>query len=542
MHQKNSMVENSEKSKFEIFGLGTVDEVVAKFGGVKLLDEIKYNTPIVAMFGEQCPNPDAGKSHLLIHPAVYYVRVNDYKVIGGAAFPIIQNKSIFHQYFSTEYWETSEQATLCCDIRPDKNLIGYCNIVSHHHFACKVISLIGNGSYNYAHWMTEYLPQLVLLKNAGVDLSEYKILVDSRSFPSMLEALFLLGVVDEQLVKIDAMTLNAFPEALWVTPVANIVFQRPNSMLGSAIDELTSPQHVTFHPEALRVTRNFFRDIVLPQGYESAPEKIFIKRLSGRQYHARSLLNEAEIQLKLESEGFVSIDPSVLSFSEQIRFFSNAKYIVAASGAALLNMVWSPVGAKVVVLMNDSKVANYWYFSNIAFSVGHQLSYVLGRIVNTGNWNDINHADFDVDVDSVVSALESYGLRFTAQPAVNNVLNDALTIAKAHQRAGRLDDAINAYHRVLDIESEHAEANYNLALIKSQLYGANAAVDIFERAVLAKPEKELYWVSYIESLIHSGAIEGVADALDLGMKYGLRPSTAQRLAATFMAGFDGDVG
>jgi len=335
------------------------------------------------------------------------------------------------------------------------------------------------------------------------------------------------------------MTLNDFPEALWVSPVANVVFQRPHSMSMIAMDELTKPQYATFHPEALSITRKFFKDIVLKQEPEVAPERIFIKRLSGRQYHARSILNESEIQMKLESEGFVSIDPSALSFSEQILFFSKAKYIVAASGAALLNMMWSPGGAKVIVLMNDSKVANYWYFSNIAFSVGHNLSYVLGRIVNTGNWNDIHHADFDVDVDAVVSALENYDLQFMEQSTDNVVLKNILTNAKLHQRSGLIDEAVKAYHQILDIDSEHAEANYNLALIETQLYGAKVAAKRFERAAFAKPEKEQYWVSYIESMIDSGSVESVVNALDFGMKHGLRASVAHKLAAGFIAAFDG---
>lgn len=533
------MLKNTENPKFDIFELGTVSEVVAKFGGVKLLDEVKYVVPPVPMFGAACPNPDTNRSHWLVHPAVYYAKVSDYKMIGDAAFPIIQNKSITHQYFSTEYWETTEQALKCCDIRQEQNLIGYCNIKARHHYTCKVINLIGNGAYNYAHWITEYLPQLVLLKNAGLDLSEYKVLVDSRSFPSMLEAVYLLGITDEQLIKIEAMTLNDFPEALWVSPVANVVFQRPHAMASSELDQLTDPQHATFHPEALKATRSIFLNLVLQSGHEqpeTAPERVFIKRFSGRKFHARSIINEAEIQVQLESEGFVSIDPSTLSFSEQIRFFSKAKYIVAASGAALLNMMWAPGGAQVIVLMNDSRVANYWYFSNIAYSVGHKLSYVLGRIVDTGNWSDVHHADFEIDIEAVISALESVGFPFAEKSDVDVHVNKILKVAKLYQQEERLQEAVNVYQEILALVPEHAEANYNLGLIELQLYGAMNALERFQCAVFKQPEKEQYWVSYIETLMQAGAVDSVADALELGMKYSLRASSAQRLAASFLLG------
>lgn len=391
------MSESADEKKFEIFELGTVDDAVAKFGGKKLKEEITYVIPAIPMFGEPCANQRVLKSHELTHPAIYSALVSEVKIIGSAAFPIIQNKSICHQYFSTQYWETSEQATLCSVIREDQNVIGYCNITARRHYEFKIINLVGNGSYNYAHWMTEFLPQLVLLKQDGVDLSAYKIVIDSRSYPSMLEALFLLGITEDQLIKIEPMSLNDFPEALWVSPVANIVFQRPNAISSDALHQQAEPQHAIFHPDALVATRNTFLALAAEHDCADAPERIFIKRFTGRQYHARAVVNEVEIEKKLGSEGFVSIDPSTLSFTEQIRMFSKAKYIVSASGAALLNMIWAPVGAKIIVLMNDAKVVNYWYFSNIAYAVGHQLSYILGKAVNTGNWDDINHADFIID-------------------------------------------------------------------------------------------------------------------------------------------------
>ncbi|PKO46932.1 MAG: hypothetical protein CVU29_04300 [Betaproteobacteria bacterium HGW-Betaproteobacteria-22] len=534
------MVENTEKPKFDIFELGAVHEVVTRFGGVKLLEEMQYETPPIPVFGEQCPNPEVTKSHVLRHPAIYSAKVQDFKVIGGAAFPIIEDKSICHQNFSTEYWETSEQAIQCCDIRQDQHLLGYCNIKARHQYPYKVINLVGNGSYNFAHWMTEYLPQVVLLKKAGIDLSEYKVLVDARSFPSMLEALYLLGITVEQLVKVDEMTLNAFPEALWVSPVANVVFQRPHAICSDMHDKLTEPFHSTFHPQVIRMTRDFFIGLLVPQLYEKAPEKIFIKRFSGRRFHSRAIVNEYVIQRKLESEGFVSIDPSQLTFIEQVRMFSKAKYIVGASGAALLNMIWAPVGAKVVVLMNDSKVANYWYFSNIAFAVGHQLSYVLGKIVNTGNWSDIHHADFEIALEAVVMALESAGFQFSVQPEVDIALSNLLETAGTYYREGDLENAEKIYLNILEIAPEHAEANYRLGLLESVLYGESVAVVRLERAVLAKPEEEKYWISYIESLMQAGALDVAADALELGMKYGLKAITAQKLAERYADNFNLD--
>lgn len=538
------MSDHVDKSKFEIFELGTVDDTVAKFGGVKLKEQVTYVTPAIPMFGEPCANANVFKPHTLIHPAIYCAVVSDFKLIGGAAFPIIQNKSICHQYFSTDYWETSEQATLSCYIRQDQHMIGYRNIKERHSYSCSIINLVGNGSYNYAHWMTEFLPQLVLLKEKGIDLSGYQVLVDSRSYPSMLEALFLLGVTEDQLIKIDAMSLNTFPEGLWVSPVANIVFQRPNAISADALHQLAEPQHATFHPDALIATRNVFLALVAQGSCEAAPEKIFIKRFSGRQYHARSVVNEAVIQEKLESEGFVSIDPSTLSFTEQIRVFSRAKYIVSASGAALLNMIWAPIGAKVIVLMNDAKVVNYWYFSNIAFAVGHQLSYVLGKAVHTGHWNDINHADFVIDYQCVCLALNAAGLNVAlaetfSQEALDKLsVADVLHYAVKLQHDSRYEQAIVAYKIILAKEPSHAEANHHLGVIIAQTVGAIDALPMLEAAITSQPACEQFWVTYIDALVMSGAIAQMIDALILGLNFGLTTITAEILGQDIFSQLD----
>ena len=533
-----------DKSKFEIFELGTVDDTVAKFGGIKLKEQVTYVTPAIPMFGEPCSNVGVFEAHALTHPAIYCAVVSDFKLIGAAAFPIIQNKSICHQYFSTEYWETSEQATLSCYIKQDQNMIGYRHIKERHNYTCSVINLVGNGSYNYAHWMTEFLPQLVLLKEQGVDLSAYKIVVDSRSYPSMLEALFLLGVTEDQLIKVDAMSLNTFPEGLWVSPVANIVFQRPNAISSDALHQLAEPQHAIFHPDALIATRNTFLALVVQEGCETAPEKIFIKRFSGRQYHARSVVNEAVIQKKLESEGFVSIDPSTLSFTEQIRVFSKAKYIVSASGAALLNMIWAPIGAKIIVLMNDAKVVNYWYFSNIAFAVGHQLSYVLGKAVNTGNWNDINHADFVIDYQCVYQALNAAGLSVAFAEIASQEELEKLPVEEVLKHAVQLqhdslfEQAIIAYKTILAKEPSHAEANHHLGVIVAQTVGAVDALPMLEAAITSKPECEQFWVTYIDALVMSDAIAQVVDALALGLNFGLASTTAEILGQDIFSQLD----
>lgn len=386
-----------------LFEFTTVDEVVAKHHAKELLPACTYSTPAIPMFGEPCPNPLVKKTHTISHPAVYLAEVDNYKMIGGCAFPIVDDKCVKPQFFDINTWETSEQARKKCMIKD--NMIAYSGFKQNSIHNLQVINLIGNGSFNYAHWMSEFLPTIVLLKNSNIDLKKYHILIAEKSFQSMVDALLLLGIDHEKIIKIPDFSFNQFKSCLWVSPLANIVFQRPNARNGD-IDTLASPDQATFHPEALKATAKFYLEKLNTLYIDQiSPELIYITRKTDRSLDQRMIFNEDYIRTGLEKLGFQTIDTSDLSFIEQVKFFSNAKCIISASGAALLNMLWAPKGAEIIILMNDSKVANYWYFSNLATSLGHQSSYVLGEILPVGKWVDVNHADYSVDFSEIVRAI-----------------------------------------------------------------------------------------------------------------------------------------
>jgi len=516
-----------------IFELGTVDEVVGAFNAQPVLPEIEYISPPVPIFGNLSPNPLVTQTCTLKHPAVYMAEVSDLTVIGTAAFPIIQNKSILHQYFSPDYWETQEQGLGFCSIQPDKGLIGYGNLRGQFEHAHKVINLIGNGSNNYAHWLTEYLPQLVLLKNAGVDLAEYRILVDALSYPSMLEALYLLGIKPEQIIKIDALTVNRFPSALWVSPVANVAFQRPKALHGEGKDLLSEPTHAIFHPLALQAVREAFLAHVDPTLNDELPTKIFIKRTPGRKANVRMMVNEQEIEALLVANGFTSIDPSKLTFMQQVTLFSRVQYIVSASGAALVNMLWAPKGAQVLVLMNDTKYANYWYFSHIATANDQHLAYVLGNTLQSAACSDMHHANFEISVPAVLQALEHAGLSnlTNTQQAFLDALQDVMQLVDESEQAGDVAMAMQLLEEILQVKPDHAEAHHRLGVLLAQQSNLDAALLNLESAVQHQTDNEQYWVSYIDALMMLGEYVQADAAIRLGEQFGLTAETSQVLRA-----------
>lgn len=117
-------------------------------------------------------------------------------------------------------------------------------------------------------------------------------------------------------------------------------------------------------------------------------------------------------------------------------------------------------------------------------------------------------------------------------------MNDVLQMAVTHQNTGNIEQAKNLYLEIIDIQPRHAEANHNLGVIEAHTDSALVALPRLEIAVQAKPDNEQYWVSYIDALMQSGATDSAADALVLGQEYGLKPETAQILAAEFVSNLE----
>jgi predicted O-linked N-acetylglucosamine transferase (SPINDLY family)/acetyltransferase-like isoleucine patch superfamily enzyme/GT2 family glycosyltransferase len=121
---------------------------------------------------------------------------------------------------------------------------------------------------------------------------------------------------------------------------------------------------------------------------------------------------------------------------------------------------------------------------------------------------------------------------------LNEVVNEVLQMALDFQNSGDIEESQKLYLEVLKIQPKHAEANHNLGVIEAHLNGAQAALPMLEIAVQESSENEQYWVSYIDALMQSGSPEVVADALELGQKYGLKSETAQLLAKEYVTIFD----
>lgn len=116
--------------------------------------------------------------------------------------------------------------------------------------------------------------------------------------------------------------------------------------------------------------------------------------------------------------------------------------------------------------------------------------------------------------------------------AVDSALDQSLAAAMAHQAAGRMEAARAAYSEVLLRNVAHPQANHNLGILLIQAGQVVEGVELFRRALEARPNEGSFWISYIKGLIAMGRSDLAAQALQHGMNQGLRGSAVDELQQT----------
>jgi capsular polysaccharide biosynthesis protein len=189
-------------------------------------------------------------------------------------------------------------------------------------------------STGYFHWLTDVLTRLFAVRERLNDL----LLV----LPGKYET--------NEVVK---TTLRAFG-------VVNVDFIGPDEVVECR--SLVMPSHTApsghFNDEAIRGVRE-----VLLSAYgdaSGAQERLYISRgRAGR----RRIINEAEVTSILRTFGFESICAEELSFEQQVRICSRARYLVSNHGAGLTNMLFLQAGGSVLELRHESDCINNCYFT-----------------------------------------------------------------------------------------------------------------------------------------------------------------------------------
>ena len=140
------------------------------------------------------------------------------------------------------------------------------------------------------------------------------------------------------------------------------------------------------------------------QESKSTRSKIFVSRSSSY----RNVEGAEILEAYLHDLGFIVIDPSQLSFSEQIIEFGNASHIVGFGGAAWANLLFTRPDTKIVSIVSRASTTNDVHLQ-IAGLLGLEFSRVvcdltevkLEKFYSGVYFRDFVHSDFKVTKDTL---------------------------------------------------------------------------------------------------------------------------------------------
>lgn len=319
-------------------------------------------------------------------PSIYISTINNAEISGGTNLIVKEDFVISHDLFEAESDYTSEELHGRNIIEPKKNQIRCLLNDKTPERISECAVFVDACAPNYAHWLSEVLPRIAIFCNEE-KFKNIPIVVNDGLHKNIMQSLQIIAGREREIITLPiGRTLRI--DKLHVTSVAGYVpFERRDK-------ENHSHSHGKFSSSALQLMKLEILGQIKNLPNQNYPEKIYIRRNSG----IRQLTNSKEIEEFLVNKNYVIIEPEKLDFIQQVRLFSNAKRIIATSGAAVANIIFSSEETKITVLIGQYAETSYWYWQNMACATGLQISYGLGTIDKSEKLGI--HANFHFDVNN----------------------------------------------------------------------------------------------------------------------------------------------
>lgn len=251
------------------------------------------------------------------------------------------------------------------------------------------IFLLDQFWYNYAHWLLEQLPRLLSIERCP-EYNGLPLLINEKLYPQQMESLRLLNrdrhpITILPLGKRFRVDRLIYPSNL----TASMVMRYRPSASATSMD-------VTLHPEAVAFLRERLLPICMPAPRRN--RRLWVSRRTKIQAGHRRLINETEVEALFLAHGFEIVIPETLSFKEQVATFAEAEIIAGCAGAGMINSIFAPADARILMFTKNHPQVNFHYFTNIAATIGQRIAYVCGETKQNFGLHGFE-ADFMVDMD-----------------------------------------------------------------------------------------------------------------------------------------------
>ena len=200
----------------------------------------------------------------------------------------------------------------------------------------RILSLISGGASrdNFTHWFTDVIPRIKIYQQKFNLKMITKFYLPSIKHNFQLESLSYLGIN-----KKDIITSEKYKHV--------------------SAKKIFATTHPCYHKptNVKKWSLRYLKKIYVKNKILKKYQKIFIDRdqfklldLNNLKKYAgyRVLMNENEIRDYLSSIGFLIVKPENFSFSEQVKIFSSANYVVGLYGAAMMMLTFCKQKTKVL--------------------------------------------------------------------------------------------------------------------------------------------------------------------------------------------------
>ncbi|MEC6897860.1 glycosyltransferase family 61 protein [Photobacterium piscicola] len=247
----------------------------------------------------------------------------------------------------------------------------------------KVILLIGNGSYNYYHYLIEIIPKLYYISLFYEQFVDYKIVVPSNiyNFESIKSILsFFLKDNDFIIKSIDDDKNYNISDAVMVTAINNTLF--------NSNDKTSLLRDTWFRDESI-----FWLETLVKNNIKKSELVSCNRFFLARKGNVRNINNQSEIIDFLINIGVEVIYIEDYSFEEQVNIFRNADVIIGGSGAAWSNIVFCEKKPICITWLHQD-YSEFSVFSTLAKIKGFSLFSI--SVVNSSSCNP--HANYSIDM------------------------------------------------------------------------------------------------------------------------------------------------
>lgn len=318
-------------------------------------------------------------------------------VVGGVDFVFINEIALHHDLFIPSQHHCPAENVGVVSVNRNKNRLRlYLTQTQRPKKIPMAATMIGQCSGNYAHWLTETLPKLLVLDAYG-EFSDLPLLVDDGLHPNIYESINLVSSNRREVIVVKRWEPVLLDKLVTVSQPG---YERyaPHGIHSGEVHAYVN----TFSRTALLMLRDAARNAL--EGYPRLRAKgIFLARNENSK-NIRQIENSSVVMAAIRAHGIHLITPESMDFKEQVAACIDAEIIVAPIGASLANMIFAPPGCKVIVLAPYYDDASYFYYSNLAGILGHELHYVLGPQMNESQ-HPI-HRNYHIDIEILMATLE----------------------------------------------------------------------------------------------------------------------------------------